>query len=180
MALLLSSCSGPLYFDLYIEPVIDEKSLHIEKNLFVNDIETNEVFWNQRIVYKKSLYQVQYFNFIHWAKRPSALIKDAIIQYYKSSGFFKNVIGSNSSIKPQIVMKTRIDSLGMVLQDKVWFAHLALDIEIMDTNEEKVLLTYSFDRKMKMKSKKPKYLPEMISTILKEELNKIAKKLNNI
>jgi len=74
-------------------------------------------------------------------------------------------------------MKIKIDSLEMIQKKKKWFAHLSLDIEIININN-KTILTHTFDREKRIKSKKAKYIPQKISEILQEELLKIVKKLN--
>jgi len=178
--LLLWACGGPYYFDLYIKPQNNLTSLKIPKVLLVEDVETNETFWHQRMAYRSSPYQIKYFTFKQWAKRPGELIKDTIVHFYKNSSLFKKVIARFSTIEPDITMKINIDALEMSYQKKNWFAHLALDIEIIDAKNEKIILTHFFDRKKRLKGKKTRYVPEKISEILQEELLKIVKKLNQI
>ena len=171
------ACADPHYFDLYIKPHKNEHRAKINKILLVKDIRTNEAFWHQRMVYRQSAYKVRYFPLEQWVKRPGELIKDTIIQYYKNSLFFTRVIGENSAIEADIVMRVIIDSLEMLYKDKQWHAHLALDIEFVDVKSEKTFLSHSFDRKMRIKGKKARYVPEKISMILQEELMKIIEKL---
>ena len=180
VALTFTACGGPYYFDLYIKPQKNLTSLKIPKVLLVEDIETNETFWNQRMAYRSSPYQIKYFIFKQWAKRPSELIKDTIVHFYKNSLLFEKVIERFSTMEPDITMKVNIDALEMSHQKKNWFAHLALDIEIIDAKNEKIILTHFFDRKKRLKGKKTRYVPEKISEILQEELLKIVKKLNQI
>ena len=173
-------CGDIYYYDLYIEPQRDLFSIKIPKVLFIEDIETNEAFWHQRIAYRSSPYKIKYLTFKQWAKRPSELIKDTTISFYRNSFFFKKVIKEYSKIEPDILMKINIDALEIYYQEKNWFAHLALDIEITDAKSEKTILTHTFDRKKKLKGKKIRYIPEKISGILQEELLEVVKKLNQI
>ncbi len=179
LLLVAWACAGPHYFDLYIKPNKNETTVKINKILQVKDIRTNEAFWHQRMVYRQSAYKVRFFSFEQWVKRPGELIKDTIIQYYKNSSLFTQVIGEDSAIEADIVMRIIIDSLEMFYEEKQWYAHLALDIEFVDVKSEKTFLTHSFDRRMRIKGKKPKYVPEKISMILQEELMKIFEKLKH-
>lgn len=178
--LFLSACADPYYYDLYIEPQKDLTTLKIPKVLLVEDIETNEAFWNRRMAYRRSPYRLKYFIFKQWAKSPGELIKDTIVRFYRNSTFFEKVIDRFSNTEPDITMKVNIDALEMSYQGKKWFAHLTLNIEIIDAKNEKILLTHFFDRMKRIKGKKPRYVPEKISEILREELLIIAKKINQL
>ncbi|MEN8154418.1 MAG: ABC-type transport auxiliary lipoprotein family protein [Acidobacteriota bacterium] len=173
-------CGDIYYYDLYMEPQKDLISIKIPKILFVEDMETNEAFWHQRIAYRSSPYKIKYLTFKQWATRPSELIKDSTIRFYRNSSLFKRVIKEYSKVEPDLRMKINIDALEMYYREKNWYAHLALDIEIFDAKSEKMILTHSFNRKKKLKGKKARYLPEKISEILQEELLKVVKKLNLI
>ena len=143
----------------------------------VDDIWTSQDLWRQGMIIRKSSYKVKYYPFKQWTKTPEELIEDTIIHYYKSSYFFSHVVDEHSSMEPDIVMRIHADALEMTYEDKQWYARMALDIEFVDSDTEKVFLTHLFDRKMKIEGRKPKYVPEKISEILKEELVKIIEKL---
>lgn len=180
LLLILSGCATPYYYDLYIPPQKNLTSLQITKVLRVEDIETNEAFWFRRMAYRKSTYKIKYFQFKQWAKSPGELIKDTIVRFYRNSSLFKKVIEDFSNMEPDMMMKVHIDALEMLHQEKHWFAHLALYIEIIDAKSEKIILTHSFDRKKRIKGRKPRYVPEKISRVLQEELLKIVKKLKQL
>ena len=172
-------CGGPYYFDLYLEPQKVSDTEKINKILFVDDIKSNEAYWTQRMVFRESPYQVEYFTYKQWAKSSGEVIKDAAVLYYKNSLMFKKVIEEYSSIEPDIILKTNIYAIELFRSNREWNAHLALDFEVIDKRTEKVILTYSFDRKKKIKGKKARYLPEKISEILQEELFKVTEMLKS-
>jgi len=170
-------CGGPYYYDLNITARQDENPERIDKILMVDDIWAQEDLWRQSMIQRRYAYRIRYFPFDQWAKTPGELIKDTIIQYYKNSLSFTNVIDINSSIEPDFQMKIKVVALEMMYENSQWKARLSLDIELMDFDSEKVFLTHSFDRKMELDRKRPKYVPEKISKILQEELDKVFEKL---
>jgi len=174
---ILHGCGGMYYFDLNLDPVETGDQVKIDKILLVEDIDSNESYYSQQIVFRDTPYQVEYFLYKQWAKRPGVIIKDAAIRFYRNSSMFKKVIENHSSIEPDVILKTNIYAMEMVRDNKEWFAHLALDIEVVDRKTEMVILSSSFDRKEKVKGKKARYVPEQISRILKEELIKVAEKI---
>lgn len=165
------------YYDLYIKPTPINNSAKIDKVLMVDDIWTSQHLWHQGMIIRKSSYRMKHYPFKQWTKTPEELIEDTVIQYYKSSHFFSHVVDEHSSMEPDIVMQIHADALEMMYEDKQWFARLALDIEFVDSETEKVFLKHIFDRKLKIKGRNPRYVPEKISQILQEELVKIVEKL---
>lgn len=174
------SCIGTHYYDLYIEPSPIENSVKIDKILMVEDVWTNDALWRQSMVIRRSPYRLEYLHFDQWARIPEEMIKNTIIRFYKNSSLFANVIDSNYSLEPDILMRVHIDALEMLHEDKQWHSRLALDIEFVDFKTEKTFFTHYFDRKLPIEGKKPRYVPEKISIILQEELLIIFEKLRKI
>jgi ABC-type uncharacterized transport system auxiliary subunit len=177
LIVLAWGCGGPTYYDLHINSVQNHEAPPLDKVLQVDDIETNQTFWYQRMVYRKSAYEVKYFFFKQWAKRPGELIQDTVVKFYKNSRLFTRVINDHSSMDPDLVMKIHVDSLEMLYEGKQWYAHLALDMEVMDARSEKIALHHYFDRKMEIGGKDPSQVPGKISQMLQQELMKIYQKL---
>lgn len=180
IVLAAGACAGPHYFDLNLHPEDGPEMNKIDRILEVDDIRTNETFWNRQIVYRKSPYRIQYYPFKYWSKQPGELIQDAVIYYYRNGSFFSKVVDDYSSVEPDLVMKIHIDALEMIRRQNRWHARLALDIEIVDQKTEKTILNHTFDRMERIRGKKPRYLPEKISRILREELVKLVRKIKKI
>lgn len=176
--LVVCGCSGLHYYDLYVQPEQGTTGTRIGKVLQVDDIRCNETFWRQQIAYRKTSYRIQYFSFIHWAKSPGELIQDAVIQYFRNSHSFARVTDEYSGVEADLVMKTHIDAMEMVFKGRQWYARLALDIEIVAEETEKTILNYHFDRTLAIAGRSPRHLPEKISRILQEELDKLLTTLS--
>lgn len=178
---VFSECGGPYYFDLYLEPDKAEIGNLREKVLLLEDTNSAGTYMRNSIAFRKHPYQVEYFLFKQWAKSPDDVISDAIILFLRNGSYFKKVIDEYSSVDPDITLKINIYSIEMLKKEKKWYASLALDLEYADKKSEKVILVHSFSRMERMKGKKVRYLPEKISTILREELiislNKLSLKL---
>jgi ABC-type uncharacterized transport system auxiliary subunit len=178
--LLLSivwGCAGQRFYDLSLQPVPRAQSIKIDKILMVDDIWSNEALWHQSLIIRRSSYTLRYLPFKQWAERPEEMIKNAVIRFFRSSDFFTKVIADNSSMEPDILMQIHVDALEMLYEDNQWHAHLALDIEVIDSRTEKPVLSHVFDRKMRIKGNKAKYVPEKISLILKKELLTLVERL---
>ena len=180
LLLVISGCGGPHYYDLYIKPAPIKSTDKIDKILMVEDLWTSQDLWRQNMVIRRSSYKVQYYPYKQWAKSPGEMIKDTIIRYFKNSQFFRRVVDDQSLVEADMLMRIRVGTLEMLYKESVWFAHLALDCELIDPKTEKTILFHSFDRTKQIEGKIPKYLPAKISNILEEELLEIIEKIKNL
>ncbi|MCX6556081.1 MAG: ABC-type transport auxiliary lipoprotein family protein [Candidatus Aminicenantes bacterium] len=171
------ACAGPYYFDLHLENSENPGSVKLNKVLLIEDVEINQTYLDQRIVYRESPFQVKYYSFMFWSKSPADLIEDAVVDFWRKSSIFKKVNAYGSAGDADLTMRIKIDAIEKYYCQNNWCARLAMDIEIEDSENKEIILTHAFDRKLKLKGNKVSDLPEKISEILHDELLKIEAKL---
>ncbi len=177
LLLFLCACSGPHYFDLQTEVPEYRGHGRIDKTLRVDGVGINQTYLDSRIVSRESPFQVTYAAFSAWSKNPEEMIQDAVIRFWRQRAFFKRVAAYEDAAEPDWTMKIRIEAIEKILVARKWHARLALDIEIVDSRNDDVLLSHSFDRKTSLDGKKNRLLPGRISRILHDELMKIEARL---
>ena len=177
MILLFSACSGPYYFDLQTEIPASREKTKIDKVLLIDRVLINETYRDYRIVCRESPFLVKYANFAYWSKSPDELIEDAVARYWRNRSVFRKVAAYEDAGEPDWTMKTRVEAVEKCLVERKWYARLALDMEIVDSRNDAVLLSHSFDRKADLEGKKNRLVPGKISLILNEELMKIEAEL---
>jgi len=171
------------YFQIYLprspQAVDVKKNQSIsDKTILVNSIEVEKIYNDYRVVYRISPYQLNYYFYNYWIKKPELLVKEAIVEYLSSANLFKEVITGYSQENPDFQLKAKVYMLEESDSSQSWYAHLKMDIEIEDFKSKKQLVVHSFDRKKQMIQKKVERLPVLISRILKEELDIAIEKLN--
>ncbi len=171
------ACGGPYFFDLHLENSENPGAVRLNKVLLIEDVEINQTYLDQRIVYRESPFQVKYYNFTFWSKSPADLIEDAVFDFWRKSPIFKKVNAYGSAGDADLTMRIKIAAIERYYSQDGWYARLAMDIEIEDSESKEIVLTHAFDRKLKLKGNKVSDLPEKISEILRDELLKIAAKL---
>jgi ABC-type uncharacterized transport system auxiliary subunit len=172
--LLVWACAGPAYFDLHLENPENPGVKIPGKVLLVEDVEINQTYQDQRIVYRESPFQVKYYSFRFWSKSPDDLVEDAVVDFWRKSRIFKKVNTYGSGGDADLTMRMKIDAIEQFYFQKNWYARLAMDMEIMTSETWQPVLSHSFDRKMRLKGSKARFLAEKISEILTNELSKIA------
>ncbi|HUU06354.1 MAG TPA: ABC-type transport auxiliary lipoprotein family protein [Patescibacteria group bacterium] len=171
------ACGGPNYFDLHLETPENPGAVKLDKVLLIEDVEINQTYQDQRIVYRESPLQVKYYSFLLWAKSPDDLIEDAVVDFWRKRLVFKKVNVYGSGGDADLAMRIKIDAIEKYYFQKKWYARLAIDMEIVDAESRETVLRHSFDQKMILKVKKVRTLPEKISEILYIELLKMEAKL---
>lgn len=168
------------YFQLQLSPELNFKFHKIDKILLVESVHTEDFYDDFRIIYRKSPYQVNYYSYDFWAKKPSDLIKQSILDFLSATGVFKRVIDTFSITEPDLILKSRLFSIEEVDTGNQWYARLSLEIEICDFKTKKSLWHHQFDRQKPLTKKEVALLPQVISEILKAELIEMIKKLVEI
>lgn len=173
-------CGNPYYFDLQTEVPPRHEDWRIDKVLLVEDVEISETYRDSRIVCRESPFQVKYHNTASWSKSPDELIEDAVVLFWKQRAVFKKVNTYGSGKDPDWTMRMRIDVIEKYLVQKNWYARLALEMEIVNPENNETLLVHSFDRRSALGKNRIRLVPEKISQILYEELLKVEAKLQEI
>ena len=174
---------GKKYYQLHLDnsgpPVTVGKSdIHSgDKVLLVEAVEVETIYDDYRVVYRRSPYQLNYYSYHFWIKKPGKLVRDSIRDYLSKSNIFKKVIKDYSEGSPDLLLHASVHILEEFDQPGIWFAHLKMDIEIKDFKSNQTVFSHSFDRHRRLPRKKVERLPAAISKILKDELDIAAKKL---
>ena len=146
----------------------------------IESVDAEDLYDDFRVIFRKSPYQVNYYSYDFWVKKPAALIKQSLLSFMASTGVFKRVIDRYSVFEPDLILKSRLISMEEVDRGNEWFARLSLEIEIYDFKTKKSLWVHKFDQQRPLAKKEVTLLPRVISAILKTELIELIKKLDEL
>jgi uncharacterized lipoprotein YmbA len=184
-ALAITGCIssvGKEYFQLYLPQNTAttagvETTHKIDKVLLVESVEVDSIYNDYRMVYRTSPFHLNYYSYKYWIKKPRALVRDAIVDYFSKNNVFKKVVTGFAEGEPDIQLKAVVHIIEEYDRPDTWFAHLKMDFRIIDFKTGKQVLSHSFDRQRQMAIKKAANLPVAISGLLQEELDKVVNKL---
>lgn len=175
-----SSQTEKRYFQLEISPGVHSNFKKVDRILLVESVDAEGLYDDFRIIYRNSPYQVSYYSYDFWVKKPAVLIKQSILNFLRDSGVFKRVIDTYSVFEPDLILKSRLVTIEEVDKGSAWYARLSLEIEIYNFKTKKSLWLHRFDRQLRLEKKEVTLLPEAISEILKSELLELIVKLTEI
>ncbi len=150
----------------------------IDKVIMVGPVEVERAYNDSRVVYRLSPYELNYYSYRYWVKKPGMVVRDAICRFFKQNDSFKGVIRKFAEGTPDFLLHVKLNAIEEYDYRAAWFAHLDLELEIKDFKSRKVLLTQHIANRKRLVVKDISRLPVILSTILEEELTKFLKDLS--
>lgn len=170
------SSPGKRYYQLHMKA---GKNLPgINKILMVEAVEVDKVYNDYPLVYRLSPYELNYYSYEFWIKKPGQMLQDAVVDYLSKSGSFKKVITRFLEGEPDLLLKAKVNKIEEFDRRDAWFAHLNMEMIIKTLKTGEIVLVHNFDRKKRLSAKKVARVPIALSIILEEELAKVVKQLS--
>jgi ABC-type uncharacterized transport system auxiliary subunit len=183
LVLLFAACfSVPTKRYFEIVAIGKDAQLHpkVEKVLYIEPVRVDPLYDDFRVIYRVSKFELQYYTYVFWAKKPDNLFRDAMGDYLKEKEGFTRVTLDVLQGDPEIVLRSNVRLVEEIDNPKVWFARLAMDLEFLEFKSGKSLLRHSFDRRLPFEVRKVPQFPAILSRILTEELDIAVGKLAKI
>ena len=180
LVLLLAAClSVPTKRYFEIVAVGKDAQLHpkFNKALYIEPVRIDPLYDDFRVIYRVSMFELQYYTYVFWAKKPDALFRDAMGDYLIEKEGFTRVTLDVLQGDPDIVLRSSIRLVEEIDNPKVWYARLAMELEFLEFKSGKSLLRHSFDRRLPFPVRKVTQFPAILSKILMEELDVAVRKL---
>lgn len=149
----------------------------VKQVILIRPVEVEDIYNDYRVVYRYSPYQLNYYPYHFWIKKPASMIRDAIMTYLSLSGKFEKAIIRYDFGEPDLTLKAVVYVLEEFDQGKSGYGHLKMEIEVREYKTTKLLLHHRFDRTEPLAGPRASYLPVVISKILQEELDIVLSKL---
>ena len=181
LILFLGGCmSSPSrkYYQLHLTDPELPVSKAISKTVFVEPVDMDDLYDDFRIVYRISPFELNYYSYEFWADKPAKLIQDSIAHYLMKKKVFQKVIQEISGEEADLQWKSRIHAIEEVDTLEVWYARLAMEVELIDFKSQERLYFYQFDRQEKLPVKSVGMVPVVISKILEEELDRVVRDIS--
>lgn len=176
LGLLMAGCGQSLpptrhyRLSLPVERVPVESSLRCPDGrrpvIAVEELEVDAAYDDPRIVYRESEYRIEHYDYHLWGAAPGRLVSDALRTGYASTERFERVEAARDDDVDAIV-RGRLLALEEVDRTPTeWFAHVALELELVDVRTEARLWSQSFDASLPLRERSPTGLAAAASEVL--------------
>lgn len=140
-------------------------------------LEIGPAYDTERLVYRYSPYEFQYYNFMLWATKPQKMLSDLIARHLRHSGLFGKVAFEFSDQPPDLELGGEILAIEELDSQDEWHAHLALNLLLSAYRSERVLWSKSIDVKKRVYNKAPVYVVKALSELMEEQMQAVCREL---
>ena len=146
-------------------------------SLRLRSFDIGPAYDTERLVYRYSPYEFQYYNFMLWATKPQKMIGDLVIRHLRHSGLFAQVGMEFSEQPPHLELSGEIVAMEELDSGDEWYAHLALNLWLRAYRSEKIIWSKAIDVKKRVYNKSPVYVVKALSEILESEMQQVCKEM---
>lgn len=179
-SLFSSSSPAKQYYQIYYKPAktIGKK---ISGTVRVKPFDVDKIYRRHNIVYRKSMYEMYYYNTQFWASKPSDMITDVFAKHLSETELFSDVI-LELERRPDYVLTGRVLALDEIQSEEKSFARVSIVFELKDYKTDRSIVTHSFEKRKEVKNKETVYVVRAMGEMIEEEtdifFNKVYEALN--
>jgi ABC-type uncharacterized transport system auxiliary subunit len=135
--------------------------------LRLRDFDIEEAYNRLQIVYRQSPFLLQYYYYSVWAVKPARMITDLVHKHVLTAGLVSNVIRRfDEGPKPEYELSGMIEALDEYDSRELWFAHIALRINLTRISDGTLLYTKRFDFRKRVFEHKPENVIRELSSLM--------------
>ncbi|MCP5047043.1 MAG: hypothetical protein GY940_07710, partial [bacterium] len=123
------SSAGKKYYQLSLAPVAAGPGF-IDKSVMIGPVVVEDIYNDYRVVYRTSRYQLNFYSYHFWIKKPDKMVRDVIGDYFRDGGVFREVVSGLARGEPDLVLSVGVRVMEEFDSPGAWFAHLRMDIRV--------------------------------------------------
>jgi ABC-type uncharacterized transport system auxiliary subunit len=140
-------------------------------------VQIAEVYSQQRIALRKRSHEIIYYHYHQWAENPDVNIGRLVQKMLNSTELFNRVSDRVWNISPRYQLTIAINSLEVIEGEDSLFAHIDMDLELLDREKNKIAVVYGFDHRIGLEEWDLNDVSLVLSEQLRNELNTFAYKI---
>lgn len=167
LGLVAGACSSSPSVKFYklATPSLEKPTKTSELVLVVEDFTASPVYDDQRIIYRKNAYALDYYHYHRWSAPPSVLVTDALRAGLERSGRYTGVLSSFSPTA-DAVLTGRVIAFEEVDEKSAWFAHAELAVELRSTQDGSLFWSAQIEARKKLANRNPEGLAQAMTRVM--------------
>ena len=163
----------------YLPPLEQKEVFKHPYTLRLKPMDISLAYDKEKIVYRYSQFEFEYYHYQLWAVKPQKMISDLLRRYLTASGCFDRVVASFTEHKPDFELSGEILAIEELDSGDAWFAHLAMSLRLTRYRSNNVLWSYEFDEKKPVHNKAPVYVVKALSELFEAQAGKMVSELES-
>ena len=133
----------------------------------LKEFEVEEAYTRPQIVYRQSPFQLRYYVYRVWAVKPERMITDLFQKHLLTANLVSNVVRRfDEGHKPDYEINGIIEAIEEYDSDELWFAHLALRINLTRTRDGRLMYSRRYDQRKRVFQHEPEYVVREMSALM--------------
>ncbi|NMB74290.1 MAG: hypothetical protein GYA21_04075 [Myxococcales bacterium] len=177
---LLCACSAVpenRYFMMAYALLPPKPAPRVDATIRVRQFDITPAYDQERLVYRYSPFEFQYYNYMLWAVKPQKMLTDLFRKQLSHSGRFAAVAGEFGEQRPDYELSGMVEAIEELDAGDEWFAHLNITLRLSRYGQEQALWTGVIEQRRKVFNKQPVYVVKALSEILEQETGRIIDEL---
>jgi ABC-type uncharacterized transport system auxiliary subunit len=134
-----------------------------------------EPYHQERIIYRASPYQVQYYVRERWESPPVDMVNDRLFDQFARSGRFQRVVSWRQGEAPAYRLEPRLRRFEEVDEGDAWYGQVELEYELLDRDGRSLLREVASQR-VRVEVRNPEGTVEALSRGLRAALDEAVAK----
>ena len=133
-----------------------------------------EAYKRSQIVYRQSAYQMQFYAYHLWVVDPDRMISDLLIKHLRAARLFENASRSVEATRPDFQLTTDIQAIEEYDGPSTWYAHLAIEYQLLDDSTGQVVWKQSYDLRKAVGQQEPVFIVRELTALLESIHNQLT------
>jgi len=97
------------------------------------------LYEGDRIVYRHSPYEVQFYQYRRWIAPPKKIITEKVLKQFRASGIFQRVVSIPSTFKVDYVLRGEIKACEEWDEESAWYGLVTLEFQLQSTETKEIV-----------------------------------------
>jgi ABC-type uncharacterized transport system auxiliary subunit len=145
----------------------------------LRDFSIEDAYNRPQIVYRQSPFQLQYYAYRVWAVKPTRMVTDLVHKHLVTRGLVSSVTRRfDEGPKPDYELSGVIEALEEYDSEELWFAHLALRMNLVRISDGQSVYTRRFDIRKRVYKHAPENVVRELSALMEFVMTQAARDID--
>ncbi|RMD89259.1 MAG: hypothetical protein D6813_10915 [Calditrichaeota bacterium] len=151
-------------------------------NIGIGYFDAEALYEGDRIVYRQSQYEVQYYYYRRWIAPPKKIVREKVIQQFKNSGKFHQVVAFPTSQPVDYILTAKINAFEEWDEGRDWYGYVSILFQLIDPKTQEITWENEFSSKTKAQKREPvevvRAISESLKNVIQQAINDIVANMN--
>jgi ABC-type uncharacterized transport system auxiliary subunit len=183
---LIIGCGGvppTYYYRIHYDMPEHNSPAPIPVTIGIEAFDSDVLYKGDRIVYRNSEYEVQFYHYRRWVAPPNKLVKERVIEQFRSSGVFGKIVDNAALTKVDYMLNGNIKSFEEWDEKNAWYGLVSIAFQLRNNETKEIVWENTLSEKTAVSRKDPgevaKAISESLKTVVEKAIQEIEENLKS-